>query len=88
MIINSPKELKFDHKAVCIDATSIAIEYLGVPIVNTSMLGAFAAASGVLSLEAIEKAAKEQLLRKYSKEKQTANIDAIRKTYEEVKKCL
>lgn len=87
LIINSSKKLKFDHKAVCVDATSIAIKYLGVPIINTSMLGAFVAATDVLSLEAIEVAAKEQLLRKYSKEKQTANIDAIRKTYEEVKKC-
>ena len=88
LVVNSPKKLELKHKSVCVDATAIAIKYLGVPIINTSMLGAFSAATDLVSLEAIEKAAKELLLKKQSKEKVTANMDAIHETYEEVKKCL
>ena len=88
LIINSTKELKFKHKAVCVDATAIAIKWLGIPIVNTSMMGAFSAATGLLSLESIKEAAKDLLLRKKSKEKIVANMEAIDKTYEEVMKCL
>ena len=88
IIANTPKALKFKHKAVCVDATAIAIEYLGVPIINTSMLGAFSAATGLISLESVEKAAQELLLKKQNEEKVAANMKAIHKAYEEVKKCL
>jgi pyruvate ferredoxin oxidoreductase gamma subunit len=88
IIANSPKNLEFKHKAVCVDATAIAMEYLGVPIINTSMLGAFSAATDLISLESVEKAAKELLLKKQSKEKVEVNMKAIHRAYEEVKKCL
>ncbi len=39
-----------------IDATSLALEYLGNAIVNTAMLGAAVAATDVVSFESIEKA--------------------------------
>ena len=42
-----------------IDATGIALDTLGVPIVNTVMLGAFAGATGVVTLDSIIKITKE-----------------------------
>jgi len=88
LILNTSKKLEFKHKSVCLDATAIALQYLGVPIINTAMLGAFTAATGVVSLDSIEMSAKDLLLKNQSKEKVIANIEAIRKTYEEVKACL
>lgn len=41
---------------VTLDATKIALDILGAPIVNTAMLGAAAAASDLVSLEAVESA--------------------------------
>jgi pyruvate ferredoxin oxidoreductase gamma subunit len=40
------------HIAI-IDATSIARELLGVPIVNTTMLGALVKATGIVNLESL-----------------------------------
>lgn len=42
-----------------VDATAIALKALGVPIVNTVMLGAFAAASKEVSLTSVLEAIKE-----------------------------
>lgn len=59
VVINSaktPTELGLDTEAtvVTVPATEIAREYLGRPIMNTSLLGAFAGATGVLEIESIE----------------------------------
>lgn len=43
-------------KLIAIDATKIALEILGVPITNTTLMGAFAAATGEIELPALEKA--------------------------------
>jgi 2-oxoisovalerate ferredoxin oxidoreductase gamma subunit len=40
-------------KVGIVDATHIAVELLGVPITNTAMLGAFAAATGWVGLQSI-----------------------------------
>jgi pyruvate ferredoxin oxidoreductase gamma subunit len=47
-------------KVVTIDATKIALEELGIPIVNTTLLGAFAAVSGEITLEALSEALSER----------------------------
>jgi pyruvate ferredoxin oxidoreductase gamma subunit len=47
------------EKMYDIDATGIALDNLGVPIVNTIMLGAFAKKSSEVSLESIKKIIKE-----------------------------
>jgi len=39
-----------------VDATEIAMSTLGVPIVNTAMLGALAGATGLVGIESINKA--------------------------------
>ncbi len=61
VIINTEKksnELNVNTKAkvVTVDATKIALDVLGVPIVNTSMLGIFSAATGAVGLEPLKKA--------------------------------
>lgn len=52
------KEYSFQNveRLLTIDATKIALDILGRPIVNTVMLGAIAAASSLVSLEALENA--------------------------------
>ena len=68
-------------RLVAVDATGIALEVLGVPITNTSLMGAFAAASGEIALEAMEHAIehrfKEEIARK--------NVEAARRAYNIVK---
>ncbi|AUX09472.1 pyruvate ferredoxin oxidoreductase gamma subunit [Halalkaliarchaeum desulfuricum] len=59
VVVNStaePAELPIptDERIVTVDATGIAREHLGRPIMNTSLLGAFAGATGVLEIESIE----------------------------------
>ncbi|ODS39739.1 pyruvate ferredoxin oxidoreductase, partial [Candidatus Altiarchaeales archaeon WOR_SM1_SCG] len=49
-----------DYNVCCVDATKIALDVLGVPIVNTAMLGAFSAATGAVSLESLKSAIMEK----------------------------
>jgi len=65
VVINSkdkPEEidLGMEVTTAAVDATSIALEILNAPITNTSILGAFAKATGIISIEAIEKAIKSR----------------------------
>jgi pyruvate ferredoxin oxidoreductase gamma subunit len=59
-IVNTEKSLDAvvpeGVKLISIDATGIALEKLGVPITNTTLMGAFAAATGEIELPALEKA--------------------------------
>jgi 2-oxoacid:acceptor oxidoreductase gamma subunit (pyruvate/2-ketoisovalerate family) len=52
-----------DRKAATVDATGIALELnllvAGLPVVNTSILGAFAKATGEVKLDSVLKAVKE-----------------------------
>ncbi len=61
-----PDEIGLDTGAeiVTINATKIALDVLGVPIVNTSMLGAFAAVSKEVTLDSIIKAIKKRFIPK------------------------
>ncbi len=61
VVINSerpPSSLAWTQDAwiCCIPATRIAMEILGHPLVNTAMLGAFSAATGAVSLAAVQNA--------------------------------
>ncbi len=71
-----PNQLK-GAKVALVDATTVAIETLGVPITNTAMLGALAKATGAVSLdsvtEAIKKHFKEKLVEK--------NVSAAEQAY-------
>lgn len=60
IIINSNSEKAVERgQGSLIDATGIALDNLGVPIVNTVMLGSFAKKSGEVSLDSIVKVIKE-----------------------------
>jgi len=86
VIINSDKmpanlpDLK-EFKVVMVPATDIALKVLGRPIPNTTLLGAFAAATGAISLEGISKGIKE----KFSGELAEKNIEAVKQAYQLVK---
>ena len=86
IIVNStksPKELIKNHnnfKIFVVDATSIAMKIFQKPIVNTSILGAFASATKLVSLESINKAIEERFER--SKKLIDVNKQAVKEAYE------
>lgn len=65
-------------KLLALDATGIALEKLGVPITNTTLIGAFAAATGEISLTAVEKA----LLARFPGKLGEKNVAAARYSYD------
>lgn len=66
-----------DVKVYLIDATTIALEELGVPITNTTLMGAFAAATGEIKLESLENA----LRNRFSGGMADKNIRAAERAY-------
>lgn len=49
-----PEELGLDGRVCTVPATDIALELLGRPITNTTMLGALARATGLVTMESLE----------------------------------
>jgi pyruvate ferredoxin oxidoreductase gamma subunit len=84
-IINTEKALTYPFpegvKVITIDATSIALRQLGVPITNTTLMGAFAAASGEIKLTALEDAVR----RRFKGDLAEKNIAAAEEAYQFVK---
>ncbi len=84
-IINTEKDGAYDLpkgvKLIAIDATKIALEEIGLPITNTTLMGAFAAASGEITLEALEGAIKERFHKKLA----DTNIAAAKRAYAMIK---
>ena len=85
LIINTKKsfqaiesEFKVTQKLATIDATKIARELLGVPIVNTTMIGALLRATGVVKLESLI----EPLQHRFGRLAER-NINTMKKAYEE-----
>lgn len=79
-IINTEKakeELKIDADVHTVNATKIALEVLGVPIVNTAMLGYFAAVTREVTLDSLKKAVKKRFPEKLA----IKNIDAVEVAY-------
>lgn len=74
--------LNGDLCVATVDAAAIAREHHlsmgGVPVVNTTLLGAFARVTGLVSLESIE----EGLKRKMPRSKAAFNFQAVRTTFE------
>jgi pyruvate ferredoxin oxidoreductase gamma subunit len=84
VIINTNQDINADNNAeiYSIDATGIALDILGVPIVNTVMLGAFSSSTGEVSLDAIIKIIKETFPGKIGDK----NAKAAEIAYEKMKK--
>ncbi|MBN2488389.1 MAG: pyruvate ferredoxin oxidoreductase subunit gamma [Methanosarcinaceae archaeon] len=76
----SPDKLELDTKAkiMTVDATKVALDIIGRPIVNTVLLGAFAGATGEVRPESIENAVKKRFPGKVGEK----NAEAIQKAYE------
>jgi pyruvate ferredoxin oxidoreductase gamma subunit len=64
-----------------VPATELALEIIGKPIINTIMVGAFAAASGAIQPEALERSVRER----YPGELGDREIVAMRDAYERVR---
>lgn len=74
-------KLKTSAEIKTLDITSIALEIIGKPFVNTAMLGAFVAVTGKVSLDSVIDAVRERFPEKIAEK----NIEAIRKVYEGMK---
>lgn len=77
-IENVPEEICTKWRVATIDANLIAREVLGVPIVNTTMLGALIRASGIVSLESMEEPVKKRFGRLGEK-----NLAAMKRAFDE-----
>jgi len=71
-------EVKAQWQLATIDATRIARELLGVPIVNTTMIGALLRATGIIKLESLLEPIRQRFGRLAER-----NIDAMKKAYQE-----
>jgi pyruvate ferredoxin oxidoreductase gamma subunit len=87
LIINTKKsfdDIAANFKTKCrmarVDATAIAREILGVPITNTTMVGALIKATGVVELESVVEPLKNRFGRIAER-----NINAMKKAYEDTK---
>ena len=85
LILNSSKKLadvrlKFEGpwRLAVVNATAIALEILGAPIVNTTMLGALVRATGIIKLESLLKPMEERFGKLADR-----NIQACKRAYEE-----
>lgn len=85
LIINTKKspdkirsEFGFGQRLATVDATAIAKNLLGVPITNTTMLGALVKATQIVRLESLEEPLKHRFGRLAER-----NIKAMEKAYEE-----
>jgi len=84
-IINTakaPGELEIAHTATVrtIDATKVAMDILGRPITNTTMIGAFSGATNAVSIESIVKVIRERFSGKLADN----NERAVREAYKQV----
>jgi len=75
-------------KTFTVDASRIAKETMGRDIPNTPMLGAMAAATGLLNYERLLKDLEQKLSKKFASKKEivAGNLNAVKRAYEEVKK--
>ncbi len=87
LIVNTPlkpDDLKVNggRDVACVDAVDVALKHRlvreGAPVINTAMLGAFSRASGLVSLDKIEKALKQKL----SSDAAALNFEVVRSAYE------
>jgi len=85
VVINTKKqpeqirqEFSLNWSLATVDATKIARELLGVPIVNTSMVGALLRATGVVKLESLFEPLRQRFGRLAER-----NINAMKRAHEE-----
>ncbi len=72
------QEFSINQSLAAVDATAIAKEILGVPITNTSMVGALIKATGVVKLESLFQPLSHRFGRLAER-----NIKAMQRAYQE-----
>ncbi len=70
-------------KVFCVDASKVALELFKADIVNTAILGAFAKATGLVSLDAINKAISDRFAGRQNII--DLNKESVKRVYEQVK---
>jgi pyruvate ferredoxin oxidoreductase gamma subunit len=87
LIVNTPKtpeeirqELNFKGTVATVDGTGIARKEMGVPIANTTMIGALLKIIGVMGLDAMKEAVEHRFGRIAQK-----NLASMKRAYEEIK---
>lgn len=75
-------KLKPTQKVFVVPANEIALKTIGRPLGNTTLLGAYAAATGEIDLDSLAEAIKNR----FSGKAQEGNIQAIKQGYEFIKK--
>lgn len=92
-IINSsrdPRELreklhaKASQRVFTIDATKIAVDTIGRPMPNATLVGALTRVSGLITIEAAMLDVEKSFGKKFSRKIIEGNIDATKRGYEEV----
>ena len=68
-------------RLLTVGATELSIKYVGRPVPNVPLLGAFAAATGLISLDAVQAAIRQ----KFKGTVAQGNMDAAREAYDQVK---
>jgi pyruvate ferredoxin oxidoreductase gamma subunit len=72
------KKHDIKHRLAIVNANKIAVEEIGRPITNTTMMGALVKATGLVKLESLEEQIKIRFPAIAEK-----NINAMRRAYEE-----
>ena len=87
LIVNTPKtpeeirkELNFSGTVATVDGTGIARKEMGVPIANTTMIGALLKIIGVMGLDAMKGSVEHRFGRIAQK-----NLNSMKRAYEEIK---
>lgn len=79
------KKLNFNKgKVYTVDASKIALETIGLPLPNTSILGALVKVTALIKLEELEERIKDKFLKKIGEKKTQGNIDSVKRAYSEV----
>jgi pyruvate ferredoxin oxidoreductase gamma subunit len=83
IIVNTQDKIKVKAKVKMkkIDLTKIALDIIGKPFVNIAMLGAFAAATNLISLKSLTEAVNERFPRDVA----AANVKCLQKAYDVMK---
>lgn len=74
-----------DHKLYTVDASTIAMETIGKEIPNIPILGAIAKVTDLIPLDILKKEIEKTFLKKFGTKMVEANINALKRGYEEVK---
>ena len=87
LVVNTPKttdeirkELNFSGTVATVDGTGIARKEMGVPIANTTMIGALLKVTGVMGLDALKESVEHRFGRIAQK-----NLNAMKRAYDEIK---